>query len=458
MKPAWLTFRMEIPRPAVAKSLSQQDLVLGKRFHALQEARKAITVAIYNLFKQCVRVVLTVLLPFWLCSTVFYSSVCGQATNPTPLLTNNTNQQGSVASGSAFDDPVVVDYWTFTAAPGQRLLLEVERQETEFDPLVWLFAGEITDQSHFVGGAVETIDADDPGFVALQDDGGAGPLGFFFTQDPRLSIDLTGPSTTYTVIVGSFLSGSEQNGSYELFDGGDGLYEYRIRAQVFTPAPPMVVGRHIFYNNSTFDGNNVNANAADDGAIATTKQAYLPGTGRAGIQSVTNYTRGINGIMVDIANMPGAPTSSDFEFRSGNSNATAAWGAPPAFAVASVTVRRDAGVAGSDRVTVLFADSSIRNQWLQVRVLPTANTGLATADVHFWGNATGDTSNSTNDVRVNGSDVSGVQANFTTFASPASIASPYDFNRDNRVNGSDVGIVQASFTNFNTALTLINIP
>ena len=38
-----------------------------------------------------------------------------------------------------------------------------------------------------------------------------------------------------------------------------------------------VVGENIFYNDSSFDGNNPAANAADDAAIATDKTALLPG-------------------------------------------------------------------------------------------------------------------------------------------------------------------------------------
>ena len=38
-----------------------------------------------------------------------------------------------------------------------------------------------------------------------------------------------------------------------------------------------VVGRHVFYNRSAWDGNNAAANAADDNAIASDKVALLPG-------------------------------------------------------------------------------------------------------------------------------------------------------------------------------------
>ncbi|MCK4626951.1 MAG: hypothetical protein KAV00_16685, partial [Phycisphaerae bacterium] len=73
------------------------------------------------------------------------------------------------------------------------------------------------------------------------------------------------------------------------------------------------VGRHVFYNNSSFDENNPAANADDDDAIAINKTALLPGQTSA-FANYTSYNRGINGIMVDIPNLPTMPeiTASDF--------------------------------------------------------------------------------------------------------------------------------------------------
>ena len=69
-----------------------------------------------------------------------------------------------------------------------------------------------------------------------------------------------------------------------------------------------VAGRHIFYNQSMFDGYNAAANALDDYVIALDKEALLPGD-TASFANYTSYFRGINGIMVDIAGLadPAAP-------------------------------------------------------------------------------------------------------------------------------------------------------
>ena len=145
-----------------------------------------------------------------------------------------------------------------------------------------------------------------------------------------------------------------------------------------------VTGRLVFYNRSAWDGNDPAANANDDNAIAPDKTALLPG-GTATFANYTSYSRGLNGIMVDIANLPGTPTASDFTFKVGNDNTPALWSAAPA--PASITVRAGAGTGGSDRVTLIWNDNNldgvvdaneaVANQWLQVTVKATANTGLA---------------------------------------------------------------------------------
>ncbi|MCK4624589.1 MAG: hypothetical protein KAV00_04705, partial [Phycisphaerae bacterium] len=126
---------------------------------------------------------------------------------------------------------------------------------------------------------------------------------------------------------------------------------------------PQVMGRHVFYNHCSFDGNKAAADADDDSAIAADKTPLLPGQ-TATFANYTSYSRGINGIMVDIAGLPGTPTTADFTFKVGNDNNPAAWANAPA--LSGVTVRNDAGVNGSDRITIIWPDNTIQKQWLQV--------------------------------------------------------------------------------------------
>lgn len=387
----------------------------------------------------------------------------GQVFIPMPLPTTSIDQSDEISSSSFVDDPMTARYWVVSGVPGQRLDLAVDRWmlEPDFDPFVWVFAGRITNINYFAGGATPAIDQLDPGFLAIADDG-VGPFGFNQTQDPRLSIVLPPGISECTVIVTSFISGIVVNGVYSPNDGGDGRYRYFIRASLQTLAPPSVRGRHVFDNNSAWDNNEVAATATDDAAVApnSNKWAYLPGTGQAASYgNYTNYSRGLNGIMIDVVNLPGTPTAADFEFRIGNNNAPATWASLPSFSVASVLIRRGAGVDGSDRVTIIFADNAIRNQWLQVRMLNTAQTGVG--DVHYWGHQTGETGSPNaagTAAVVDITDVSDVRNHPRSGLSPAPIDFPYDLDRDRRVDISDVSIARNSPASGLTALRLVTIP
>jgi hypothetical protein len=388
-------------------------------------------------------------------AAVISSAAWAQPVVPRNLPTDFVFHLDSVSSAGRFDDPATVDYWVITAPAGQRLELEVNRREVDFDPFVWVFSGTIGNQSHFLGGETESIDVRDTGYVASANNG-VGPLGYFQTQDPRLAVDLPGTSTTYTVIVGSFLSGSQATGTFDRNDGGDGQYSYEIRARLSPILAPAIVARRLFYNSSTFDGNNLSPGAADDTAIATDKAPYVAASGPAGFSNYSSYSRGLNGIMIDFMRLPGAPSRNDFEFRVGNSSIPANWTAPADFHVSAVTLRRGAGLNGSDRVTIIFADNAIRNQWLQVRVLATPATGLTTPDVHYWGHQAGETGNEAGFTRVNTSDTARIGANFSGFASVPT-SNPFDLNRDGRVNTQDYSYSQTTYTGFNS-LVLLNLP
>ena len=248
---------------------------------------------------------------------------------------------------------------------------------------------------------------------------------------------------------------------------------------------PRVVGRHVFYNNSLFDGNNPVANAQDDNAIAPPpslrdpgelgkqlgKQALLPGQ-TASLVNYTSYSRGINGIMVDVADLAGqGVTADDFAFMVGNSDDLSEWSAAPA--PLSVTVRRGAGVGASDRATIIWADDdpltpqreagAISKQWLQVTVLSDANgghLGLAGDDVFYFGNAIGETGDSPTSAKVNATDQLGTRGDIHTASNPAPIHDAYDFDRDGEVNpySADELIARNNQTTFLTELRLIAAP
>jgi len=246
-----------------------------------------------------------------------------------------------------------------------------------------------------------------------------------------------------------------------------------------------VIGRHVFYNNSAWDDNDPAANADDDHAAAPHrsvadptdatfpnaqprelgKRALLPGQ-TATFANYTSYSRGLNGIMVDVDGLVGTPSAADFEFRVGNNDDPNTWSAAPT--PRSITVRSGVGVDGSDRITLIWVDDdpytserepgSISNQWLQITVLATANTGLAGDDVFYFGNAIGESGNSTLETNVDTNDEIGARNHSHSLFDAAPIEDAYDYDRDKRVDTNDEILARNNSTSAFTRLPLISVP
>jgi hypothetical protein len=210
---------------------------------------------------------------------------------------------------------------------------------------------------------------------------------------------------------------------------------YSMTLIELAPAAAAVAGRYTFYNHSALDGNNAAATAADDGAVAADKQALRPGDA-AGFANVTSYSRGINGVMVDVAALPldRTPTAGDFVLETLNGAAWTTLGTVPA-----VSVRRNAGTSGTDRITLVLPDGAVNNTWLRVTVKPTVNTGLKQSDVFSFGNLVGETG-SAPALAVNVNDLAGTRANFGR-TTPAAL-NRFDFNRDGVIDANDVVLVR----------------
>jgi hypothetical protein len=191
--------------------------------------------------------------------------------------------------------------------------------------------------------------------------------------------------------------------------------------------PPEVVGRHVFYNNSAWD-----AGGDDDAAIAPDISALLQG-GIASSDNYTNYWRGINGIMVDINGLTVAPGAGDFGVRVNEASNPDTWSAGPA--PESVTVRPGEGVGGSDRVTLVWADGAILNQWVEVTV-------LGGADVFYLGNVVGETND---DGVVNGGDLAAFVAEFGLRGGIGTHTA--DLNADGWVGLMDFAIMRSNLGN-----------
>jgi hypothetical protein len=312
-------------------------------------------------------------------------------------------------------------------------------------------AGEVT--------ALATSPAAPTNFSAVAQSASAAALSWVNVSTFADSIEVqrkTGPGGTYQQV--ALLDGNVT--SY--VDPGliaQTQYFYRIRAisaagnSAFTtelsvtPPRPTISARQIVYRGSSFD------NEDDENATATDKQVLLPGQ-TATAANYTNYSCGINSIRIDVANLGVTLTVGDFDFRVGNTSDTNTWQVAPT--PEFITTDPGGGANGSTRVTIAWTSNAIQNQWLKVTLKANALTQLAVDDTFYFGNAIGDTFNSTTDTNVNSSDLLGTRGHQE--AGPVALTNVWDFNRDAVVNNTDLQIAMQNVRAYTAALQLITVP
>jgi len=183
-----------------------------------------------------------------------------------------------------------------------------------------------------------------------------------------------------------------------------------------------ILGRHLVYRNSNFDTQ-----------IVPNKTGLLPGD-YANETSISNFSQGINSVVVDV--VPGTLPDggqnlrpADFRFRVADSVSPSDWQfAPQPIDISTQTM------GDRDRVTIIWSDEAIREQWLQVTFLAGPATGLAQDDVFYFANLPGDANS---DGRVDAADFNDwYEARFNN----ALIADPADFNRDGVVDVKDFNV------------------
>jgi uncharacterized delta-60 repeat protein len=211
----------------------------------------------------------------------------------------------------------------------------------------------------------------------------------------------------------------------------------------FVDAAPAVVGRWLFYDNSAYDGHAPGPNRGDNDAVATDKRPLLPG-GAAGFANVSGYSRGINGVMIDVAG--GMPLTAlvgvamNVGLKMGTGGDPAAW--PDAPRPTLISVFPGDGAGGSDRIVLTWPDGAIRNTWLRVTVRDVDfNGGFGLPDDTFvFGNLIGDAADA-GALKVDAADVAATRA---AGGRRVTITTAADHNRDGRVNALDQAIVRAA--------------
>lgn len=252
--------------------------------------------------------------------------------------------------------------------------------------------------------------------------------------------------------------------SLSLKSSGTGIYETATPSNTLIASdaetwsmtgPSSVEGRWLYYNNSKFDGNSVLAGSSDDAARATDKVALRPGAGKATFANYSSYSKGINGVFVDIKNLPWGEliSTEDFDIRVGNAISDSGNWAKVSVQP-EIFVRRGAGVNGSDRVTLVWPDNAVRKQWLKITTKVTSKTGLTTADTFYFGNAIGETGGEAN-AKVDGTDVTKIRSNQSGLGS-ANILNVYDIDRSGKVDGTDLTLARENQSGL-TPLQLLQV-
>ncbi|MCY2974021.1 MAG: fibronectin type III domain-containing protein [Planctomycetota bacterium] len=211
-----------------------------------------------------------------------------------------------------------------------------------------------------------------------------------------------------------------------------------------------IAGRQVFYNNAlgfgTSDANNApTVNPVN--AIDPTKTALLPGQ-TATTANYTNYSRGLNGFIVDLttANNLSAIDAASFQF--------ATWSgfvdSIPSFLTinpaAIVSTFTTGGTGGSGRVKIVLPDNVVQNAWLRITVLANALTGLAANDVFYFGNARFDVTPTTpfpsQQITINILDTNLVRAN--QGLNPGLVSNIFDVDRNGVVNILDTNTTRGA--------------
>ena len=221
-----------------------------------------------------------------------------------------------------------------------------------------------------------------------------------------------------------------------------------------TPPIPTIVANSVLYNNSLYDGFNGSSNIPDTVAVATNKQALLPGQ-TATFQNITSYSRGINGVIIDVTNLDNLPRFEDFSFNVWDGVNPNGFVTAPAPSIINIYPGR--GPNQSTQITIIWNDNVIQNEWLQVAILANAHTGLPTDDTFYFGNLIGATgvSDTASEAVVGPADFNAIVADPHGPLSKAGITSLTDINRDGLVNANDAIYARSNAGN---TLPLITAP
>ncbi|MBI4579424.1 MAG: hypothetical protein HY718_06955 [Planctomycetes bacterium] len=235
-----------------------------------------------------------------------------------------------------------------------------------------------------------------------------------------------------------------------------------VEDYIVTIVPAKIIRRHVFYNQSFFDGNKIaidpapiaganndDADAIDTGGTMTypggsppdvtyaAKAPLMVAGGMATHANWTGYNKGINGLIYDVENPSRAPVMADFTFHNIGKAGTVVPGPGNVVIPTGFLVQAGLGAGGSDRVIITFANGAVLSAWLQVDI--GTGFGLELPETHWWGNADGDTGqgNPPPNVLVSPTDEIWIRTHPTTPLNRSKVFDACDVNKDGLSNPTD---------------------
>lgn len=231
-------------------------------------------------------------------------------------------------------------------------------------------------------------------------------------------------------------------------DGGTSFVTFSLDALVNIP------NRRLFYNGSGYETFG-NVAAALDGGKALLKASSSNQT--TTFANVSGYTRGINGVVFDIAGLANNTLiASDFVFRIAPPGASGVV-TPSSWALAPPPTAIDVAPGNATtaaRVRIEWPDNAIQNTWLQIIVNANANTGLLQRQVFYIGHALGEV-DGVSPYRTTTADVGLIRAGVGNAIVP--VDDVRDIDKDRRITTTDVGLLRARVGN-TVLLNNITIP
>jgi hypothetical protein len=236
----------------------------------------------------------------------------------------------------------------------------------------------------------------------------------------------------------TFLSTTPRFSSQTLNDYGPTIDN--VKLVQLTDYPSTYISETFVYHGGSVFANDGLA-AALDTSKSIARETSQPTT--LGFDNLINTSRGINGLVFDIPNLPEGLSAADFHFHMSPQGAFVEGNHPPASwetapPPSSVTV-----IPGSTpRVLIEWPDNAIRNRWLRIGILANENTGLFEPEYYYIGHLMGETTGPTAGVyTVNFADITGIRS---AVGQTVNAGSLFDIDKNGTVTFSDISAMRSS--------------